>query len=168
MQSLIPFAFFQGSTAVGANLLAKEEVLQFPRLKGITKSSVFVRLWMLGSRHGKASIRSVSYIIRQTHCLCQGLNCHSSPRQAEIFRICRYPARQRVFLTFLLCQATTCPFARMTSSTASTYFWQVSSSAASTITRRTGSVPDSRTRMRPVSPRASATSATFAWTSGSF
>ena len=61
-----------------------------------------------------------------------------------------------------------CPFCLMTSMTPSTYFSQISSEGASTMTRMTGSVPLSRTRMRPVVPSSSPTLATAAWTSGSF
>lgn len=60
------------------------------------------------------------------------------------------------------------PFSQITLTTSSTYFWQVSWSGASTITRTRGSVPDSRTRMRPVSPSASATALTASCTAGSF
>lgn len=59
------------------------------------------------------------------------------------------------------------PFSLITSTTLSTYFRQTSSLSASTITLTTGSVPDSRTRILPVSPRASATCCTAAWTSAS-
>lgn len=41
--------------------------------------------------------------------------------------------------------------------TISTYFWQISSLSASTMTRITGSVPDSRTSIRPVSPSSAVT-----------
>lgn len=47
------------------------------------------------------------------------------------------------------------------------YFWQISSLSASTITRTTGSVPDSRTRILPVSPSSSVTFFTAACTSAS-
>ena len=60
------------------------------------------------------------------------------------------------------------PFSQITLTTSSTYFWQVSWSGASTITRTTGSVPDPRARIRPVSPSASATLLTASCTAGSF
>ena len=56
----------------------------------------------------------------------------------------------------------------MASITKSTYFSQISFVSASTMTRMTGSVPDSRTRMRPESPSVSLTFFTAAYTSGSF
>lgn len=60
-----------------------------------------------------------------------------------------------------------CPWAMMTSATRWARFRHCPFSGASTITRTSGSVPDSRTRMRPVSPSSSATAATAAWTAGS-
>jgi len=54
-------------------------------------------------------------------------------------------------------QETICPFALMTSITSSTYFSHSSSLPASTMTRITGSVPDSRTRILPSWPSSSAT-----------
>ena len=61
-----------------------------------------------------------------------------------------------------------CPLLRMTAMTLSTMVSQVSLLSASTMTRIRGSVPDSRTRIRPESPRAAAASATAFCTSGSF
>ena len=61
-----------------------------------------------------------------------------------------------------------CPFSLMTSITESTYFSHSFSVSASTITRITGSVPLSRTRILPVLPSVSATCFTAACTSASF
>ena len=55
-----------------------------------------------------------------------------------------------------------CPLSLITSITSSTYFSQISSDSASTMTRITGSVPLSRTRILPVSPSSSATCETAA------
>ena len=52
------------------------------------------------------------------------------------------------------------PLCFMTDTTSSTQARQRASSGASTMTRSSGSVPDSRTRMRPVSPRRRATPST--------
>ena len=59
------------------------------------------------------------------------------------------------------------PLCFMTDTTSSTQARQRASSGASTMTRSSGSVPDSRTRMRPVSPRRRATPSTAFCTAGS-
>ena len=59
------------------------------------------------------------------------------------------------------------PLCFMTDTTSSTQARQRASSGASTMTRSSGSVPDSRTRIRPVSPRRRATLSTAFCTAGS-
>mgnify|MGYP007116218177 CR=1 FL=1 len=71
------------------------------------------------------------------------------------------------FLLLIHCQVLTLTITIYFSfcTTISTYFLQISSLSASTITRITGSVPDSRTRIRPVSPSSAATCSIAACTS---